>query len=72
MIRTLHRVRGASAVGATGPGQTGPFGTWPEPDDGGHQMRHAMTDFGTTPDPDEDDLGDGGGLDDEDDQDHGD
>lgn len=33
MIRTLHRSRGASAIGAAAPGQTGPFGTWPEPDE---------------------------------------
>ncbi|WNZ11482.1 hypothetical protein [Streptomyces sp. 11x1] len=28
MNRTLHRVRGASALGATAPGQTGPFGPY--------------------------------------------
>jgi hypothetical protein len=33
VIRTLHRTRGASAIGAAGPGQTGPFGIWPEPDE---------------------------------------
>ena len=33
MIRLPCRVRGASALGATGPGQTGPFGRWPEPDE---------------------------------------
>lgn len=33
MIRTLHRVRGTSAVGATAPGQTGPFGVRPREDD---------------------------------------
>lgn len=34
MIRTLHRTRGASAVGARHPGETGPFGVRPDVDDG--------------------------------------
>jgi hypothetical protein len=28
VIRTLHRTRGASAVGARHPGETGPFGPY--------------------------------------------
>lgn len=33
MIRTLHRTRGASAIGASRPGGVGPYGRWPvEPD----------------------------------------
>lgn len=59
MIRTHVRVRGASAIGAAGPGQTGPFGTWPEPAEDDHQMRNAMTDFATEPGPVEGDLDDG-------------
>lgn len=33
MFRTLHRVRGAAALGARHPGEQGPFGRWPEPDE---------------------------------------
>lgn len=33
MIRTLHRTRGASAIGARQPGEQGPFGRWPDLDD---------------------------------------
>jgi hypothetical protein len=39
VIRTLHRVRGASALGARHPGELGPYGIRlddpTEPDDGG-------------------------------------
>ncbi|MFJ1667317.1 hypothetical protein ACIOK4_13205 [Streptomyces bottropensis] len=67
MIPHPHRTKGgAPQLGAKGPQQRGPFGPYGADEDGG-QMRHAMTDFGTRPDLDEDD---GGGLDDEDDQDH--
>lgn len=34
MIRTHVRVRGASELGATTPGQPGPFGVRPDEDDG--------------------------------------
>lgn len=33
MIRTLHRTRGASAAGATEPGQRGPYGIRPDLDE---------------------------------------
>lgn len=33
MIRTLHRTRGASALGARHPGESGPFGVRLDPDD---------------------------------------
>lgn len=33
MIRTLHRTRGASALGARHPGELGPFGRWPDLDE---------------------------------------
>lgn len=35
MIRTLHRTKGAPALGATSPGQSGPFGPYGsnEPDE---------------------------------------
>jgi hypothetical protein len=33
VIRLPCRVRGASAIGASGPGTVGPFGRWPDPDD---------------------------------------
>jgi len=33
MIRTLHRFRGASALGAQRPGEPGPFGVHPDADE---------------------------------------
>lgn len=38
MIRLPCRVRGASAVGARHPGQSGPFGVRPDEDDGQHDQ----------------------------------
>jgi hypothetical protein len=35
VIRTLHRVRGASAIGATGPGERGPYGWYGAGEDDG-------------------------------------
>lgn len=37
MIRTLHRTRGASVLGARHPGELGPFGRRPDEDDLGEQ-----------------------------------
>jgi hypothetical protein len=34
VIRTLHRTRGASALGASRPGETGPFGPYGAREDG--------------------------------------
>ena len=33
MIRTLHRQKGPPQLGATGPGDHGPFGPWPSDTD---------------------------------------
>ncbi|NUQ96381.1 MAG: hypothetical protein HOY79_07370 [Streptomyces sp.] len=33
MIRTQHRTKGASALGATAPGEPGPFGRRPDLDE---------------------------------------
>lgn len=44
MIRTLHRVRGASQLGARQPGERGPFGVRPDEgdvqDDEQHDQDH--------------------------------
>ncbi|MER5211957.1 hypothetical protein ABT063_15590 [Streptomyces sp. NPDC002838] len=52
MIRALHRVRGASAVGARHPGETGPFGVRP------HENSANLPLF--SEDHDQDDLDDDG------------
>ncbi|MGC9536517.1 hypothetical protein [Streptomyces sp. UG1] len=50
MIRTLHRVRGASALGARQPGEPGPFGVRPDPDeddpDDGHDDKEPSSSSG--------------------------
>lgn len=48
MIRTLHRVRGASALGARHPGELGPFGPYGADED--HPDEDDLQD--DEPDPD--------------------
>jgi hypothetical protein len=53
VIRTIHRTKGASALGAQRPGDLGPFGQRPDPgldeDDGqDEQQPHTQTSARTT------------------------